>query len=507
MAYLTAEEVKQKRSRIKNLFPARDGWKFSVRKSKSSTKLYVDILSAPIDFSALKKEDQSWGFTFDPFWDTYKDSEGVGVLQEIHRIANEGNYDNSDSMTDYYDVGFYFSMGIGDWDNGLEFIDNGKSEQYTSFFTCNSIYAYKSGATIGEHAYPLPVWEWGINYRGVKLKGMKSKKVAEEIKGFIIETCVTDLEQKGAETYLDALARHGDKLLKLIIDSINSESEKQFSQFNDEHIQEGIGQDVEMEENDQDVAERLQDQKDALESSVAFEEHEAREIADSKQFYDENSIEYCLENGDTEGAAKIADSVAVSIFDLTEEELNAETEAQIRKDRRKLIQETGSADDMGFDDGLEPDKEEETPFEGCISELDRLDKIAEDYKKHRENVHLAIVTDEVNPSQVSTSGEGEDATSELKSGLESKIQGLSREFSDDDNARIIFMHNTREFVGMLTVDAIIVRSMIDFGKWKAEENDFTDMVAEAEEEALILQGKVSSLESRLDQISELLNQS
>jgi hypothetical protein len=49
--------------------------------------------------------------------------------------------------------------------------------------------------------------------------------------------------------------------------------------------------------------------------------------------------------------------------------------------------------------------------------------------------------------------------------------------------------------------------MIDFGKWKAEENDFTDMVAEAEEEALILQGKVSSLESRLDQISELLNQS
>jgi hypothetical protein len=41
------------------------------------------------------------------------------VLMEACKIANRENYDNSDSQTDYFDVGFYFDLNIGKWDKSF----------------------------------------------------------------------------------------------------------------------------------------------------------------------------------------------------------------------------------------------------------------------------------------------------------------------------------------------------------------------------------------------------
>jgi len=40
----------------------------------------------------------------------------VAVLRKANEIANAENWDNSDPMTDYFDVNFYFHMGVGRYD-------------------------------------------------------------------------------------------------------------------------------------------------------------------------------------------------------------------------------------------------------------------------------------------------------------------------------------------------------------------------------------------------------
>ena len=42
------------------------------------------------------------------------------ILIEACKIANRENYDNSDSQTDYFDVGFYFNLNIGKWDKSFK---------------------------------------------------------------------------------------------------------------------------------------------------------------------------------------------------------------------------------------------------------------------------------------------------------------------------------------------------------------------------------------------------
>jgi len=48
--------------------------------------------------------------------DHYKDNpKAAAFLSEVNEAMNIGNYDNSDRMTDYFDVGFYTEINIGKW--------------------------------------------------------------------------------------------------------------------------------------------------------------------------------------------------------------------------------------------------------------------------------------------------------------------------------------------------------------------------------------------------------
>lgn len=103
MAYITTEQVKEIRTNLKKEFP---NIKFSVVREHYSS-IRVAIMQSNLDFETKYQQVNHYHL------DSYLHSE---VLQKITTICNVNNYDKSDSQSDYFDVGFYYSLSIGQWD-------------------------------------------------------------------------------------------------------------------------------------------------------------------------------------------------------------------------------------------------------------------------------------------------------------------------------------------------------------------------------------------------------
>jgi hypothetical protein len=52
--------------------------------------------------------------------DTFFSGKAKEFLQKALDILNAENYDNSDAMTDYFDVGYYVRINVGRWDRIYE---------------------------------------------------------------------------------------------------------------------------------------------------------------------------------------------------------------------------------------------------------------------------------------------------------------------------------------------------------------------------------------------------
>ena len=125
MAYINAEQTKVKRNALKAAFP---GWKFSVRCDNHSS-LEVRIIAADIDFFA---DDATLGDLTDRlrghsnigvnhyYLDSQWQGKALAALRKIVDICQEGNHDNSDISTDYFDVGWYLHIQIGAWDKPFQ---------------------------------------------------------------------------------------------------------------------------------------------------------------------------------------------------------------------------------------------------------------------------------------------------------------------------------------------------------------------------------------------------
>jgi hypothetical protein len=110
MAYMSTEHAKIIRDNLKKEFPE---FKFSIKKRHSSS-IVVSILSSPLDFS---KDIEKSGYDYVQLNHHYLENyEHTDVLKKIYDIINTGNHDNSDAMTDYFDVGFYVHMNIGEFE-------------------------------------------------------------------------------------------------------------------------------------------------------------------------------------------------------------------------------------------------------------------------------------------------------------------------------------------------------------------------------------------------------
>lgn len=134
MAFITAEQVKEKRNLVKRAFPSALGWKFSI-KTRNYSCIDVTILESPIELRNLESKNISDGMGVRPNYDNLSGF-GKEVIQTLWDIINKGNYDKSDSMTDYFDVGFYANIYIGKWDKPFEVVEverTAKAEKALNF--------------------------------------------------------------------------------------------------------------------------------------------------------------------------------------------------------------------------------------------------------------------------------------------------------------------------------------------------------------------------------------
>lgn len=118
--------AKATREFVKNKFP-KTKWSITVDKFAGGQALRVYLISAP--FNPIKDE-QPWGeaigggkylsvnqYSFEKS-ESYTD-EAKKVLKSVRDFYNQYNYDNSDPMTDYTNVRFYETLGIGKYDKGF----------------------------------------------------------------------------------------------------------------------------------------------------------------------------------------------------------------------------------------------------------------------------------------------------------------------------------------------------------------------------------------------------
>lgn len=127
MAYINAAQVKEVRKALKEKFGNKI--KFSVC-LREYMEVDVSIMASEEDFSYLwkGKSEDAYGYGYNHInhfhLDQYKD-EHAKLFKEIIEIMKtapakaEGGrawYDNSDSMTDYFDTAFYLSLNVGKWD-------------------------------------------------------------------------------------------------------------------------------------------------------------------------------------------------------------------------------------------------------------------------------------------------------------------------------------------------------------------------------------------------------
>lgn len=129
MAYMSQENKASKAPRIRALLK-RYGMKGSVAVDNHST-LIVNIKSGKLDMIGNLNEKCGNDFYqvshgFKPLTDYisvnpyhYRNDftgKPLKFLVELFAIMNEGNWDKSDYMTDYFNVGWYVDVNIGRWD-------------------------------------------------------------------------------------------------------------------------------------------------------------------------------------------------------------------------------------------------------------------------------------------------------------------------------------------------------------------------------------------------------
>lgn len=124
MAYINQEMKREIAANLKKVIPT--GWKYTVG-IRNHSELVLTFRAGP---TALATVPAHWDYnniyveqevvdhrTINPYY--LKDNllpELQETFAKIVGAMNTGNWDNSDPMTDYFDVGFYIKLSVGEWD-------------------------------------------------------------------------------------------------------------------------------------------------------------------------------------------------------------------------------------------------------------------------------------------------------------------------------------------------------------------------------------------------------
>ena len=123
MAYISQEQKKDMAQKLKMMVSK----KYPEHKIRYSLKVrnYSDIVltvrEGTIDFigSVLEPNTDSRERGYVPYCLPHTDRfSGIAqmFINDCNQILYTGNHDNSDIMTDYFDVGWYVTVQIGSWD-------------------------------------------------------------------------------------------------------------------------------------------------------------------------------------------------------------------------------------------------------------------------------------------------------------------------------------------------------------------------------------------------------
>ena len=106
MAYISSDEVKAVRNKIKAAFPH---VKFSVRQRHHST-LVVTVLASPYFDDGARIQVNEYHL------DRHYEGQQLRFLRGVYAIMKENHWDKSDLMTDYFNCAYYMSLNVGEWD-------------------------------------------------------------------------------------------------------------------------------------------------------------------------------------------------------------------------------------------------------------------------------------------------------------------------------------------------------------------------------------------------------
>ena len=108
MAYMNQEKKKKLAPKIKEILK-KYNMKGTLSVDNYST-LNLNLKSGSIDFGT-DQINEYW------YQDHFKDNpEALAFLSEVITAMNNGNFDHSEPMTDYFHVGWYSSVRLGKWD-------------------------------------------------------------------------------------------------------------------------------------------------------------------------------------------------------------------------------------------------------------------------------------------------------------------------------------------------------------------------------------------------------
>jgi hypothetical protein len=133
MAYFNQERKQERAPAIKSILK-----KYGVKGSlavRNHMTFVLNIKSGSVDFieNYIKTDaDKNYGnklsadqvayirnnkaLDVNPYWyQEHYTGEALSFLKEVFKAMNAGNHDNSDVQTDYFDVGWYVDVNIGQW--------------------------------------------------------------------------------------------------------------------------------------------------------------------------------------------------------------------------------------------------------------------------------------------------------------------------------------------------------------------------------------------------------
>lgn len=128
MAYFSQEMKKAMAPKIKAI-AAKYGLKVTISVYHHS-EVVLNIKAGKIDFIGNYNKVAETRFIFgeqakpvkdsisvNTHWmDQVFDGEAIEALNEFRNVLYEGNWDKSDIQTDYFNVGWYVSMNVGNWE-------------------------------------------------------------------------------------------------------------------------------------------------------------------------------------------------------------------------------------------------------------------------------------------------------------------------------------------------------------------------------------------------------